>query len=149
MALVFDISVGQSAREDVLGLMIALDWVNPKSRERSGTHRELPPLRLADAESARHAPRNDEAAGTIAMERAAREHRDAIRLDREGRYRESRQRFQQSADMLARAPQTVAIREERAVSMRLASMDASPLDEHTRKQRVFEAQRRSRGSRRP
>ena len=82
------------------------------------------------------------------MERAARDHRGGIRLDREGRSRESRRRFQASADRLAHAPQTVEVREEMAMSMRMASMEAAPLDEHTRKQRVFEAQRRSRGGRR-
>jgi hypothetical protein len=37
--------------------------------------------------------------------------------------------------------------EEHDISMGLAARSHAPLDEHTRKQRVFESQRRSRGSR--
>jgi Ca-activated chloride channel family protein len=149
VSLVFDVSVRPGARSKDLVPMIALEWQQPGSRERSGLHREAPALRLTDPAEARHAPRNDDAAEAVAMERSARDHREAIRLDREGRFRESRRRFQESADRLAQAPETIAVREERAVSMRMASMVEAPLDEHTRKQRVFETQRRSRGGRRP
>lgn len=149
IALVFDVSVRPGARSGDLAPMIGLEWQHPGSRERSGIHREAPALRLTDAAEARHAPRSDDAAETVAMERAARDHREAIRLDREGRFRESRRRFQASADRLAEAPQTMEIREEMKVSMRMASMEEAPLDEHTRKQRVYETQRRSRGGRRP
>lgn len=148
VALVFDISVNAELRSGDLAPMIELEWEHPGAHERSGLHLETPALRLASAEEARNALWNDEAASVIALERAARDHREAIRLDREGDYRASRARFRQSANLLARAPQTVEIREERAMSMRMATMEAAPLEEHTRKQRIFEAQRRSRGGRR-
>jgi Ca-activated chloride channel homolog len=147
VVLIFDITVRDTARADDLSPMVNLEWTHPQSGARSGMHQEVPALRLVDAETARLSPRNDEAAGLVALERTARDHREAMRLDREGRFQESRQRFRQSADRLAHAPQSAEIREEMRVSVRLARMDASPIDEHTRKQRVFETQARSRGKR--
>jgi Ca-activated chloride channel family protein len=147
VVLVFDITVREKARADDLSPMVNLEWTHPRTGRSAGTHQEVPALRLVDAATARSAPRNDEAAGLVALERTARDHREAMRLDREGQFDASRARFQQSADRLAQAPQSAEIREEMELSMQFASMKAAPMDEHTRKQRVFETQARSRGKR--
>ncbi len=146
--LVFDISVRAGARPDDTAPMVELEWLQATTGERSGMHQELPALRLVDTDAARGAVRDDEVAEIIAKARADRDQREAIRLDREGRFRESRAMFHQSAVRLAEAPQTDAVQAEYARAMTFAKKDMRPLDEHTRKQRVYESLARSRGQRR-
>lgn len=146
--LVFDITVRDHARPDDLAPMAELEWVHPRTGESTGVHRELPALQLVEPHVARTAPRNDEAAGIVAMARSDRDQREAVRLDREGRFRESRASFLRSADALASAPPTVKMREARVRVMELAEAPERPLDEHVRKQRIQETHDRSRGRRR-
>lgn len=146
--LVFDISVRAGARPDDMAPMVELEWLQATTGERSGTHQELPALRLVDTESARIASRDDEAAEIIAKARADRDQREAVRLDREGRFAESRSMFRQSAARLAEAPQTDEVRAEYARAMSFAKEGLRPLDEHARKQRVYDSLARSRGQRR-
>lgn len=143
--LVFDITLRAGAPAHDLSPMVELEWMHPRTGHRAGTHQELPPLRLVDEATARHTARNDEAATIAALERSARDQREAVRLDREGDFRASRQAFKRSADRLSAAPQTGQIREELLVASDLAMAAERPLDEHTRKQRVFETHARSRG----
>lgn len=89
--------------------------------------------------------RNDDVAEIVAMEVAAREHREAVKLDREGRYRESRQRFAASADVLMAAPQSDRVRAEQISASRMAAYAEAPMDEHTRKETVHRSHMRSRG----
>lgn len=147
LSLVFDIRVKSGLSTHALAPSLTLDWTHPATGQQMGLHRDLDPLTLADEITAARAPRNDEAASTVAMERAARDHREAIRLDREGRFEESRRQFRSAGLAMQAAPMTEEIREEIRISEELANASFAPLDEHTRKQRVFEAQRRSRGRR--
>lgn len=89
--------------------------------------------------------RIDDAAVIVAMELAARDHREAIRLDREGRFQESRQHFFQAARVLQAAPETDESREVWRDSMRLGQETMAPLNEHERKRTVHAAHARSRG----
>ena len=148
LPLVFDIRVKSGLASTTLAPSLKLDWTHPATGQPMGLHRELDPLTLADEITAARAPRNDEAASTVALERAARDHREAVRLDREGRFEESRTHFRMASRAMQAAPMTQEIREEIRISEELANASFAPLDEHTRKQRVFEAQRRSRGRRR-
>lgn len=143
VSLVFEITTRPGLPVAQLAPTLTLDWTHPATGQTMGIHRELDPLTLGDEASAR----NDDAAERIAMERAARDHREAIRLDREGRFEESRGYFRQATVAMRAAPMTEEIREEIRISEELAGAPLAPLDEHTRKQRVFEAQRRSRGGR--
>lgn len=138
--LVFAVSA-RHLREEQVTPELHLHWTVPGT----GTIEELdvpatsiPVLPGAPA-------RNDDAAVIVAMERAARDHREAIRLDREGRYEESRKRFFDAAQVLQDAPETDASREVRRDSMRLAQTTMAPLDEHERKRTVHAAHARSRG----
>jgi Ca-activated chloride channel family protein len=144
VSLVFEISVKPGLSTPALMPSLKLAWTHPATGQTMGMHRELDPLALGEAAS----PRNDDAAETIAMERAARDNREAIRLDREGRYEESRDHFRRATVAMRSAPMTDATRKEMRISEELASAPFAPLDEHTRKQRVFESHRRSRGGRR-
>jgi Ca-activated chloride channel homolog len=146
--LVFDVTVHDGAAEDDLAPMVELEWRDPRTGDRSSMHEELPGLRLVDADAARNAARDDDAATIVARTRSDRDQREAVRLDRMGQFRESRAYFRQSADHLTRAPQTVEMRKESARVMDLAMASESPLDEHVRKQRIHEAHSRSRGRRR-
>ncbi|MBA2248489.1 MAG: hypothetical protein H0W23_10190, partial [Chloroflexia bacterium] len=75
--------------------------------------------------------------------------REAIRLDREGRYEESRHRFRSAGQVLAAAPRTVAVVSQIRISEELASASvAAPLAERTRKERVAYHAGHSRGGRR-
>jgi Ca-activated chloride channel family protein len=147
LSLVFDIRVKSGLSSGTLAPSLKLDWTHPATGQQMGLHRDLDPLTLADEITAARAPRNDEAARTVALERAARDHREAIRLDREGRFEESRSHFRMASRAMQAAPMNQEIREEIRISEELANASFAPLDEHTRKQRVFEAQRRSRGRR--
>lgn len=143
--LVFDVMVREGARERDLSPTAELQWMAPHAGNRAAIHQELPAIALVDDETARSAPRDDDAATVAALERAARDQREAVRLDREGDYRASRQAFRRSANRLSAAPQTVQVREEMLIVSNLAMAAERPLDEHTRKQRVFETHARSRG----
>jgi hypothetical protein len=83
-----------------------------------------------------------------ALERAGRERREAVRLDREGQYAASRAMFSQAATILSAAPQSFAVQAELRDSLSLAAADASSgLADDVRKQRLYDDQRRSRGRR--
>lgn len=90
------------------------------------------------------ATKNDAAAIIVALELAARDHREAVKLDREGRYQESRQHFRQSLDMLNAAPDSDEVLELRSRSKVFASQSMAPMSEHDRKQTVHDAHYRSR-----
>ena len=92
-------------------------------------------------------PTNDDARAIVAIERAGRSQRDAIDLDRQGRYRESREAFNAGYANLMAAPETDAILMERQITYNLAAAPMAPLSEETRKERVHARMQRSRGSR--
>jgi Ca-activated chloride channel homolog len=146
--LVFDVTVHDGAGEDDLAPMVELEWRDPRTGDRSGMHEELPGLRLVDADVARTASRDDKAAEIVATARSDRDQREAVRLDREGRFRESRAYFRQSAEHFASAPATADMQMAHGKVMAMAEAPERPLDEHDRKRVVSEAHARSRGRRR-
>ncbi len=144
--LVFAVT-SRREREEAVTPNLHLHWVNPMTGAVEEINQDGATIAIGDAT---RATRNDAAAGPVALELAARDQREAVKLDREGRYRESRARFSQSAARLQAAPQTAEIREEQIEFRRLAMMSPdAALSEHERKGSVYKAQMRSRGGRRP
>lgn len=123
-----------------------LHWTNPKTGTIEDINDNGATIAVGDASNA---TRDDEAAATVALELGARDQREAVKLDREGRYRESRELFYQSAARLDSAPATADVREMRSSSMMRAQMSPdAAMSEHERKSSVRESHSRSRGGRR-
>jgi Ca-activated chloride channel homolog len=148
VALVFDITTAPGEERSRLAPTMQIVWTDPATGQQAERHADPAPVTRVPREEAHRAPLNDEAREQIVMERSARDHREAIRLDREGRFAESRAHFRHAGAMLAAAPPSARVVEELRMSEDLAARSHAPLDEHTRKQRVFESHSRSRGSRR-
>lgn len=128
-------------RESEIAPDVHLHWTSPNNGSIAEINETSTSLPVRD-----DAPtRNDEVAEIVAMELAARDQREAVKLDREGRYRESRQLFAASADALMAAPQSDRVRTEQISARRMADLAEAPIDEHTRKQTVHAAHMRSRG----
>jgi Ca-activated chloride channel homolog len=79
-----------------------------------------------------------------ALQLAARERREALRLDRAGDVAASRSRMRRAADVLAAAPPSAAIR-DRLVETRVLASRPAPYDETTRKRMQSDASRDRRG----
>lgn len=120
-----------------------LHWTNPDR----GAVEEIDAPGSAIAVHNAPTRRNDDVAGIVALALAARDHRAAVQLDREGRFRESRERFYASAKLLEQAPDTDDVRIWRDRSRQLSVMGEAPMPEHERKQSVHDAHRLSRGRR--
>lgn len=144
--LVFAVT-SRREREEAITPNLHLHWVNPLSGAVEEINQDGATIAVGDASKA---TRNDAAAEPVALELTARDQREAVKLDREGRYRESRERFSQSYSRLQAAPQTAEIREEQIETHRLAMMRPDvAMSEHERKGSVYRATMRSRGGRRP
>lgn len=103
---------------------------------------------VSRAEAERH-PADPEVVERAAVQRAHVEQREAMRLDREGRHGESRERLSHARDVLAAAPASASVRALHAEVDQLASMDVDlAFDESTRKRTTSDAFRRSRRSER-
>ncbi|MBA2247864.1 MAG: VWA domain-containing protein [Chloroflexia bacterium] len=147
--LIFTVRAGPWSTGPTPPFVARLTWIDPES----GTSIEIdcPIVRLVrvGADEAATAPRDDMVRERAGLERAARDHREAIRLDREGRYEESRIRFRSAGQVLAAAPRTVAVVSQIRISEELASAPvAAPLAERTRKERIAYHAGHSRGGRR-
>jgi Ca-activated chloride channel family protein len=147
VALVFEVTVAPGAEGSALTPAFSLTWTDPVTNRPDYLDSDHATIRRVSHAEVAAISVDAEMSEIVAMERAAREHREAIRLDREGRFEEARARFRHAGDVLAAAPQSVRVRQEHDISIDLAARASAPLDEHTRKQRVFESHRRSRGTR--
>lgn len=146
--LIFDLEVAADERDTTLQPSCRLTWVDPVSDRRETRERPGPAITRATAGDARHAPVDADVAELAALERASRDRREAVRLDREGQYAASRAMFSRAATTLSAAPQSLAVRAELRDRLSLAAADAtSGLAEDVRKQRLYDDQRRSRGRR--
>lgn len=138
--LVFAIS-SRHIRANTVEPEIHLHWTDPGNGAIAEINQLATPLPVQPEAQIR----NDDAAVIVAMELAARDHRAAVKLDREGRFQESRQHFRHAAAMLQSAPMTEETQSVMRESSRLASQPMAPMDEHTRKSTVHTAHARSRG----
>lgn len=124
-----------------------LSWTDPLTQKPATTVMATEPLLCVDPTEAAAFPKDPEVAEALALEEAAKAHREAIRLDREGRYDESRRVFSRSMTILAGAPDSSEVMEQRRVSAELSNAPISPLAEGVRKERVAYHSQHSRGSR--
>lgn len=145
--LVFDVTVKPGARGATHVASIQAAWSDPASDQRVSYDQPLPPIQLVDRAAVESTPSDPDVAAQAAVERSQAMHREAMRLDREGRYAESRARLQEGASLLAAAPTTAYVQEMRMEANTLAAYDLSPLTEDVRKSTTFRAMRRSRGKR--
>lgn len=146
---------------DTATLSAAARYVDPDTSETRSFPIEIPPLTLVPDAEARLAPVNDAVAFARAREQARLDQREALRLDREGRFAESRQAFASSHQRLANADRDASARGYAGVSMAamtelreestrahgLAMAPAASLDERTHKERAARHARTSRGDR--
>jgi Ca-activated chloride channel family protein len=121
-----------------------------------------PPVTFVPDPDALRAPVNHAVTVARAHEQALLDQREALRLDREGRFEESRRAFAVShqrlfdADASAAASGYAGMSEEQIVELRdasarsadLAAAPAAPLGEHIHKERAAHHSNRSRGGRR-
>lgn len=125
-----------------------LRWTDPVSDRPQEMDLRLPDLRIGTRDEAERAPVDDEVREQVALERAAHVRREGIRLDRAGRFAESRSRFRHAATLLSAAPQSAEVQQALQISAQLADADAATaLGESVRKQRYADDHRRSRGRR--
>jgi len=146
---------------DTTSLAATARYVDPGTGETRRFVVEIPPLTLVPDAEARDAPVDHAVAFARAREQARLDQREALHLDREGRYAESRQAFASSHRRLATAERDASVRghfmlspdaiadllEETALARDLASAPAAPLDERTHKERAARHARTSRGTR--
>ena len=144
--LVFAVT-SRRERDEAVTPNLHLHWVNPLTGAVEEINQDGATIAVGDASKA---TRDDAVAEPVALELTARDQREAVKLDREGRYRESRERFSQSVNRLSAAPQTLEVQEQLVRSAYRARMSAdAAMSEHDRKLSVHEAHLRSRGGRRP
>lgn len=138
--LVFAVS-SRHVRADEISPELHLHWQLPTT----GEIQEINESSASIAVSTETPTSHEDAAVIVALELAAREHREAILLDREGRYQESRDLFRQSYDRLMAAPDSDEVLDLRERSAAMASQAIRPMDEHMRKETVHASHMRSRG----
>lgn len=105
--LVFDVQAAVGALGSTLQPAAHLSWTAGDARQQASISAE--PLIRAPQDVVNATPRNDDAAATVALEHAAKSQREAIELDRQGRYAESRSHYAASHARLMSAPQTAEI----------------------------------------
>jgi hypothetical protein len=149
---VIDLVFGVTASPDAIGMrhtvQLAAAWTDPTADARRTLAFSAPPLTLAEPGSAAEAPLDSEVAEMAARERADAERREAFRLDRAGKYAESRSHLRRSMRFLQMAPASVGVaREMKEVQDLMAFGESAPMPEAVRKRGVWDSHRRSRGKR--
>ncbi len=147
--LIFTVRSGPWSTGPTPPFVARLTWIDPESGTSVETGCPIAPLVRVSADEAATAPGDDMVRERAGLELAARDHREAIRLDREGRYEESRHRFRSAGVALAAAPRSIEVAAQIRILEELASASvAAPLAERTRKERVAYHAGHSRGGRR-
>lgn len=147
--LIFRVTTGPWSPGPIPPFAARLVWTDPDSGQHVALDCPIDPLSRVSAEEAGVVPGDDMVRERAGLELAARAHREAIRLDREGRFEESRHQFRSAGQALLAAPQSVEVAAQIRVSEELASASmAAPLAERTRKERVAYHADHSRGGRR-
>lgn len=146
--LVFDVEVRAGAAGAIHQPEISAMWTDVANDRRRDAALTLPPLRMAGQDEADAAAVNEEVAKAAALERSDAAQREAMRLDREGRYAESRARLREGVRFLAAAPMSAALHDRAQELEMLAEHDENrAYSSDTHKRVTFDAMRRSRGHR--
>jgi Ca-activated chloride channel family protein len=144
--LVFAVTIEAATRDATHLANLGALWSDPATDSRRSFDLTLPPLRLADQDTVDATPADPDVAEQAALQHAAIAQREAMRLDRQGRYAESRAKMAAAAHGLAAAPATASVMAMRMSAESLASYDASAtLSEEVRKSATYRALRYSRG----
>lgn len=145
--LIFAITTEPGTRDTTHLIALEASWSDPANDRRASFDLSLP-LRLTDRATADATPADPDVAEQAALQRAIVTQREAMRLDRQGRYAESRAALRQGAALLAAAPATYRVQAMRLEADQLASYDADAmLSEDVRKGTTYRAMRYSRGKR--
>jgi Ca-activated chloride channel family protein len=160
-----DVALGDLPATDELNLIFAIDaapasigtnhlvslgavWADPATDSRQTFDLTLSPLRVVDPKTVDATPIDSDVAEQAALQRAAAGQREAMRLDRQGRFAESRAHLRHAATLLAAAPMTAQVSESYETAMMYAEQDeTSGLSESIRKTATYDAFRRQRGKR--
>jgi hypothetical protein len=146
--LLFHLTTAQGAAGVLPPVAIHASWTDPATGESATWDGQPVPLLRSSAAVVAATASDPEVAEKVALQRAANAQREAMLLDRQGRFAESRQAFYQAAHTLADAPQTDRVRFEHAAASQLADYDLSrPLAEADHKRTASRASRMVRGRR--
>jgi Ca-activated chloride channel family protein len=161
-----DVSIGELSANDEINLVFALQvapgkvgtshqisveatWADPIADARRSVAMFLPALLVDEPNKVEQAPVDETVREQVAKKRAASDQREAVRLDRAGRYVESRAKLLAADAYLAAAPPSAEISHLRMEFKNMAEYDASiAYDEATRKQAIHDAHHRSRRQKR-
>jgi Ca-activated chloride channel family protein len=123
-------------------------WADPATDRRRRTTLDVVPLVYADAAAVEATPPDPQVQEQAALQNAAAAQREAVRLDRAGRYAESRRVLLDASAAFLAAPATPRVMAYAMMHERLAGAAAdAPLSEEARKQATWAAHRTARGRR--
>lgn len=144
--LIFDLAVAPGRAGAAHDIALTATWTDPSADLTRRFELSLPPLTVATNDEVERSQVDESVQEEAAVQRGNVAQREAMRLDRAGRYAESRAHLRQSAAMLAAAPQSARVAEFHADMDYLADSDATMgLASGVRKQVTFDATLRSRG----
>ena len=148
--LVFTVRAEHGNTGDLLPVNVAACWTDPRADARREYVATLEPLRRADGRDVTAETPDDLVVERAARQRAAAERRAGLKLDRAGRFAESRARMRQSQAYLAAAPMTAAVQDDLAETMALAFEPATAgYGSHLRKSAQYRDTLRRRGRQGP
>lgn len=146
LALLFSVRTPRAKSGATFLVEASIDWINPDGNGRRAESIPVPRLAVVPAGSPLLIEHDASVAEQVALQRAAKDQREAMRLDREGNYAESRRVHARAARLLGAAPQTpeIAQRLSEAIDYSAYSTRES-MPETVRKQAVHASYRRGRG----
>jgi Ca-activated chloride channel family protein len=146
--LIFDVTVERGQTGTLHVPTLTANWTDVASDRRRDLSLTLPALRIGSDEEAGAVTVDEEVVKATALERSDAAQREAMRLDRQGRYAESRARLRQGLQFIAAAPMSPELRVRAQQLTTLAEHDEDrAYSSDTHKQVTFDAMRRSRGYR--
>ena len=146
--LIFVLTVDAAALGTTRYLHLTATWADPATDSQRTAELRPAPLTHAEPTVIAATEPDPDVAGPAARQRAAAAHQAAIRLDREGRYAESRARLREGVAFLMAAPASADLGADLNVAQFYASHVAdAPMPESTRKRAMSDSHRRSRGNR--
>ncbi|MGD9712230.1 MAG: VWA domain-containing protein [Thermomicrobiales bacterium] len=146
LALAISVQTPPAMAGTLLTAAMSLSWFDARTGRQHVIERSAPALPVAPAGSALLTERNDTVAEEAAVQQAALDQREAMRLDRLGEYAASRHAHARAGSLLASAPQTSRVSERHSEALTFASFGIdSAIPEQVRKQAIHNTYRRGRG----
>jgi Ca-activated chloride channel family protein len=146
--LLVSLQAEPGALDAVLSIAIEATWADPAADSRRQAIVEVAPLRYAQPTAIDATTPDPQVQEQAALQNAAAAQREAVRLDRAGRFAESRRVLRASTALLSAAPATARVTAYARMHAQFADADESaPLSEEARKQATWAAHRTARGRR--